>query len=235
MASCRDEDTRDADRCRGVCSPGRRLQLRIEQERERPDDADITDDDRDEHSSTRDDGHDHREPATPDPQVWLCKPDKAGDPCLSGMTATVIGPTAPGRSSRQRRRRTRRSTASTCTRRSARSRRRTRTSTSTPRRPASRSRRRRGTRRCAGVRADVPAGHDRRDLQAQRRVGRDRVRGRAVGVEGLPRALQRRSRSRAHRALARFVHPAPADLQVHRSRTPRSAAASCRRSCWAAT
>jgi hypothetical protein len=29
-------------------------------------------------------------PATPDPQVWLCKPGLASNPCLSDMTATVV-------------------------------------------------------------------------------------------------------------------------------------------------
>ncbi len=31
-------------------------------------------------------------PATKDTQVWLCKPDRPGDPCLTSLTTTVIGP-----------------------------------------------------------------------------------------------------------------------------------------------
>jgi DUF3089 family protein len=31
-------------------------------------------------------------PATKDTQVWLCKPDRPGDPCLASLTTTVIGP-----------------------------------------------------------------------------------------------------------------------------------------------
>ena len=31
-------------------------------------------------------------PATKDTQVWLCKPDQPGDPCLSSLTTTVIRP-----------------------------------------------------------------------------------------------------------------------------------------------
>src|SRR5881397_214129 len=31
-------------------------------------------------------------PATKDTQVWLCRPDEPGDPCLSSLTTTVIGP-----------------------------------------------------------------------------------------------------------------------------------------------
>jgi pimeloyl-ACP methyl ester carboxylesterase len=30
-------------------------------------------------------------PATPDPQVWLCKPDKPADPCLGSLDSTAIG------------------------------------------------------------------------------------------------------------------------------------------------
>jgi hypothetical protein len=31
-------------------------------------------------------------PTTPDPQVWLCKPGKPEDPCLSSLTTTVVAP-----------------------------------------------------------------------------------------------------------------------------------------------
>ena len=34
----------------------------------------------------------HSVPKTKDPQVWLCRPDQPGDPCLASLTTTVVGP-----------------------------------------------------------------------------------------------------------------------------------------------
>ena len=61
-----------------------------------------------------------------------------------------------------------------------------------------------------GLRADVPAAHDRRDRRERhRRGGRDRVRRRPGRVARLPRARQPRSRCGADRAFAGRGHAHP--------------------------
>ena len=138
--------------------------------------------------------------------VWLCRPGLAGDPCTSDETATVVG--ARGVLRRRAGRsppRTRRLTASTSIRRSASS----RHQRQPPHRPAgARGRDRAGLALLAGLprlRADLPAA----DPARAHRAGRDHaedgdggLRRAARELQGLPRALQPRSRHRLHRALA---------------------------------
>ena len=91
-----------------------------------------------------------------------------------------------------------------------------------PRRPGrDRRRGRAGGPLLAGLprlRTDVPPSNHRRPLQPQRRARQHRVQRRALGLEGLPRPVQRRARRGAHRPFAGLLHPAAPHLDLRRPR-----------------